>query len=158
MDSETNQNEKLDSEYISADGRSAIANDGTIYRVGEKVAYQDQSVGTERILWFEFDPADNSVKACTAKGYAHLMFLVKLNEQFNPDVYIPVGTKENLQLTLVQEMFPELSVSEMLRLINSFDGHGMIATDEELQVQRIRELFPDLKDDYTEAYNVPDPE
>jgi hypothetical protein len=40
------------------------------------------------------------------------------------------------------------SVTEMLSLIDSFDGYGMVATDEELQVTQIRELYPNLKDDY----------
>lgn len=69
-------------DFISSDSKRAIQmhneNLFVVFEVGETVSHQDKKVGHAKILSFEFDIPDNSVKVITDKGHTHLQFIEKL--------------------------------------------------------------------------------
>jgi hypothetical protein len=76
-------------DFISSDSKRAIQmhneNLFVVFEVGETVAHQDKRVGQAKILSFEIDIADNSIKVITDKGYARLQFIEKVNPGTNVD-------------------------------------------------------------------------
>lgn len=64
--------------FISIDGKTARSSYGDFFSIGEVVAHQDSEVGEATITSFTGDKAKNEIIVDTTKGFAHLDFLVKL--------------------------------------------------------------------------------
>ena len=69
--------------FISTDKKVAINSYGECFVVGEMVAHQDSDVGQAIITSFEVNEIMNEVKVNTDKGYAHIDFLIKLENNEN---------------------------------------------------------------------------
>lgn len=74
MKIQTNQN------FLSVDSKTARSSYGEFFTVGEKVAHDDKSAGVAEILSFMMDTNRNEIRVNTTKGYAHLDFLVKVEQ------------------------------------------------------------------------------
>jgi len=66
--------------FISVDKKTARNSYDNFFSVGERVWHQDSTAGSATILSFKADTAKNEVKVNTDKGYAHLDFLIKKDE------------------------------------------------------------------------------
>ena len=75
MTIETKQN------FISVDNKTGRSSYGEFFTVGEIVEHQDKAVGSAEIISFELDENQNEIKVNTDKGYAHIDFLVKIEEK-----------------------------------------------------------------------------
>ena len=69
--------------FLSTDKKMAINSYGEYFVVGEKVGHEDVDAGEATINSFELDVESNEIKVMTEKGFAHLDFIVKLEENEN---------------------------------------------------------------------------
>lgn len=65
--------------FISVDNKIVISSYGELFSVGEVVGHEGAD-DTATILSFEPVPEENEIKVHTDKGFAHIDFLVKINE------------------------------------------------------------------------------
>ena len=74
-------NEDLDlrCNFISVDYKIARNSYGDFFKIGEDVGHENNE-DTATIISFELDEESNEVKAWTDKGWAHIDFICKLEE------------------------------------------------------------------------------
>jgi hypothetical protein len=76
-------NEDLDlrCNFISVDHKIARNSYGDFFKVGELVGHEELNNETATIMSFELDEESNEVKAWTDKGWSHIDFICKLEEE-----------------------------------------------------------------------------
>lgn len=66
--------------FISADYKTVKNSYDIYFTVGETVRHDDTDAGEATIIRFGIDERMNEIQAFTEKGYVHIDFLIKLNE------------------------------------------------------------------------------